>query len=68
MYETLRSAHPHMTVYKKEDIPERYHLKNHHRVGSLFLVADEGYAIVWVSNFRKSRIHGMYEHREYCIL
>jgi len=38
-----------MTVYKKQDIPERYHFKNHYRVPPLLLLADEGYAIVRVS-------------------
>jgi ectonucleotide pyrophosphatase/phosphodiesterase family protein 6 len=46
MYERLRTAHSHLTVYKKQDIPEIYHLKKHYRVPPLLLVADEGYAIV----------------------
>jgi ectonucleotide pyrophosphatase/phosphodiesterase family protein 6 len=46
MYETLRTAHSNLTVYKKQDIPEIYHLKKHYRVPPLLLVADEGYAIV----------------------
>jgi len=49
MYERLRSAHPNMTVYKKQDIPERFHIKHHYRVPPLYLLADEGYAIAWVS-------------------
>ena len=49
LYERLRNAHPNMTVYKKEDIPERYHLKKHYRVPPLLLEADFGYAIVRVS-------------------
>jgi len=38
-----------MTVYKKEDIPERYHLKKHYRVPPLLLEADLGYVISGVS-------------------
>ena len=38
-----------MTVYKKQDIPDRYHLKKHYRVPPLYLLADEGYVIVRVS-------------------
>jgi len=38
-----------MTVYKKEDIPDRYHLKHHYRVPPLLLLSDDGYAIVFVS-------------------
>ena len=37
---------PHMSVYKKEDIPERYHYKNHYRIKDILLVADEGWFIL----------------------
>ena len=47
---TNLSGVDHMTVYKKEDIPDRYHLKEHYRVPPLLLVADEGYAILRVTN------------------
>ncbi|XP_039265278.2 ectonucleotide pyrophosphatase/phosphodiesterase family member 7-like [Styela clava] len=43
VYETLKSAHSHMDVYYKEDIPERYHYKNHERVPSIVVVAHPGY-------------------------
>lgn len=46
IYQRLRSAHHNLTVYKKQDIPERYHYKNHYRVAPLLLEADEGYVIV----------------------
>jgi len=49
MYERLRNAHPNMKAYKKEDIPDRYHIKEHYRVPPLYLVTDEGYGIAWVS-------------------
>jgi len=38
-----------MTAYKKQDIPERYHFRTHYRIPPLYLLADEGYAIVRVS-------------------
>lgn len=53
LYERLRSAHPNLTVYKKQDIPERYHLKNHYRTPPLLLIADEGYVIVRNKSTRK---------------
>ena len=37
---------PHISVYKKEDIPERYHYKNHYRIKDVLLVADEGWFIL----------------------
>ena len=37
---------PHLNVYKKEEIPERYHFKNHYRIKDVLLVADEGWYIL----------------------
>ncbi|ELU15899.1 hypothetical protein CAPTEDRAFT_108158 [Capitella teleta] len=47
MYDALNGL-PHMTTYKKEDLPDRFHLKEHYRVAPLVLVADEGYGILRV--------------------
>jgi len=43
--ENLNKA-PHLTAYLKEDIPERYHFKNHYRIKQILLVADEGWSIL----------------------
>ncbi|MBD3616937.1 MAG: alkaline phosphatase family protein [Gracilimonas sp.] len=45
VYTALKQNEEHFKVYKKENIPERYHLKNHPRVPELLLVADLGYTI-----------------------
>ncbi|XP_067126584.1 ectonucleotide pyrophosphatase/phosphodiesterase family member 5-like [Centruroides vittatus] len=45
VYNTLKNAHPNMTVYKKENIPERWHYKNHRRIMPIIAVADQGYLI-----------------------
>ncbi len=45
VYSALKEKEDHYRVYKKEEIPERYHLKNHHRVPELLMVADLGYTI-----------------------
>jgi len=37
---------PHLNVYKKEEIPERYHFKNHYRIKDVLLVAEEGWYIL----------------------
>lgn len=37
---------PHLSVYKKEEIPDRYHYKNHYRIKDVLLVADEGWFIL----------------------
>lgn len=45
VYQSLKAGEDHYKVYRKEDIPERYHLKNHKRVTDLIMVADLGYFI-----------------------
>ncbi|MFQ6677313.1 MAG: ectonucleotide pyrophosphatase/phosphodiesterase [Fidelibacterota bacterium] len=58
---------PHMEVYKKEEIPDRYHFKNHYRIKDILLVADEGWYILdkkyfgfdkWSLKFLKGGTHG----------
>ncbi len=46
VYQALKSAEENYRVYKKEDLPERYHLKNHRRVEDIIMVADLGYTIL----------------------
>ncbi|KAE8605333.1 hypothetical protein XENTR_v10015066 [Xenopus tropicalis] len=45
VYDLLRNCHPHMKVYRKEEIPERWHYKHNSRIQPLLLVADEGWMI-----------------------
>lgn len=42
------SSVPHLHVYRKADIPSRWHYKNHRRILPILLVADEGWMIVKV--------------------
>jgi len=44
VYDALQHV-PGLKVYKKEDIPEHYHIKNSHLTLSLLLVASKGYSI-----------------------
>jgi len=44
-YQVLRKAHPHMQVFKKNQIPARFHHQNNARIAPLVLLADEGYYI-----------------------
>jgi predicted AlkP superfamily pyrophosphatase or phosphodiesterase len=41
-----RLRHPHVKVWRKKDIPESLHYKNHPRIGELLAVADEGWYLV----------------------
>lgn len=45
IYNALKEKEENFKVYLKENIPERYHLKNHPRVPDLLMVADIGYTI-----------------------
>ncbi|XP_036910063.1 ectonucleotide pyrophosphatase/phosphodiesterase family member 5 [Sturnira hondurensis] len=46
VYRALAHAHPNMTVYKKEEIPERWHYKYNSRIQPIIAVADEGWYIL----------------------
>lgn len=45
IYNALKNASEHITVYYKEDIPDRWHYKHNRRIPEIFAVADEGYYI-----------------------
>jgi predicted AlkP superfamily pyrophosphatase or phosphodiesterase len=45
IYGALRNAHPHLRVYKREEIPLRYHYSTHHRIPPIIGIADEGWSI-----------------------
>lgn len=45
VYHKLKDAHPNMTVYLKDQIPERFHYKNNRRITPIIALADEGYMI-----------------------
>lgn len=45
VYQALKAGEDNYKVYKKEDIPDKYHLKGHKRVTDLIMVADIGYFI-----------------------
>ncbi|KAL4648133.1 ectonucleotide pyrophosphatase/phosphodiesterase family member 7-like [Arapaima gigas] len=43
VYGALKGAHPHLHVYKKEEIPARLRYSKHPRILSILLYADPGY-------------------------
>lgn len=45
VYASLKKNEKHYSVYKKADIPDRFHLKNNARTPDLLMVADLGYTI-----------------------
>lgn len=46
VYQALKAHAEHYEIYKKENLPERYHLKHSRRVSDLIMVADLGYTIL----------------------
>ncbi len=49
VYDALKNAHPNLTVYKKEEIPEHFHIRKHERIQPIVLLADLGFNINSVS-------------------
>ncbi|KAJ7989443.1 hypothetical protein DPEC_G00304590 [Dallia pectoralis] len=45
VYKALKGAHPHLHVFKKEEIPERLHFANNNRILPIILFSDPGYVI-----------------------
>ncbi|MEO8448332.1 MAG: ectonucleotide pyrophosphatase/phosphodiesterase, partial [Gemmatimonadota bacterium] len=45
VYERLRGKNPHLAVYRKRDVPARFHFNAHPRITPLVLIADEGWSI-----------------------
>jgi len=44
-YQRLKDAHPNLQVYRKGEIPERFHYNDHRRVTPIVAIADEGWTI-----------------------
>jgi predicted AlkP superfamily pyrophosphatase or phosphodiesterase len=45
VYGRLAGAHPHLSVYRKEEIPERLHYRDSPRVAPIIALADEGWRV-----------------------
>jgi predicted AlkP superfamily pyrophosphatase or phosphodiesterase len=41
----LRGRHPHLTVYRREETPDRLHYRDHPRIAPVLALADEGWMI-----------------------
>lgn len=56
VYGALKGAHPHLHVYKKEEMPERLRFSNNARILPIVLYADPGYLINGVSGRTITRV------------
>lgn len=50
VYNQLKAHENHYRVFRKDDLPERFHLKNNRRIPSLVVVPDLGYMIIKEQN------------------
>jgi len=57
IYRSLADCHPNMTVYLREDTPDRWHFRNNARITPILGLADLGWSITYRELFN--------EHREY---
>lgn len=53
VYSTLKSKAPaHVTIYRKQELPERFHYGKSRRVGDIVVIADEGWAMTSRERYR----------------
>ncbi len=55
IYRRLKNAHPHLHIYKKAEIPERFHYRNNRRIMPIIGIADEGWSITSRAYFERNR-------------
>jgi len=55
IYQKLKSAHPRLQVYKKEELPKRFVYGSHKRVPQIIALADEGWSITSRGYFERNR-------------
>ncbi|NIR47716.1 alkaline phosphatase family protein, partial [candidate division KSB1 bacterium] len=58
VYRKLKDAHPHMGVYRKREIPERFHYRDHPHIPKILAIADEGWSITSHEGVRPHYIRG----------
>lgn len=58
VYRALRTAHPHLHVYRKGEVPAHYRFGTHQRVTDLVLIADDGWTITARDRFASFRAGG----------
>jgi predicted AlkP superfamily pyrophosphatase or phosphodiesterase len=58
VYASLKAAEDNYSVYLKDELPDRYRLKNHSRVPEIVVVADIGYTITTRDRFEARGVSG----------
>ena len=52
IYSSLKSKAPHVSVYRKQEIPARFHYGTSQRIGGIVVVTDEGWGITSRERYR----------------
>ena len=52
-----------MTAYRREDLPDSYHIKNHRRTAPIVVVPNPGYRIHVVSEMKTSQNFNLYFYK-----
>lgn len=55
VYRALRDAHPHVSVYWKDSIPDRFDYGSHPRIPPIIGIADDGWTIATHPYFERAR-------------
>jgi predicted AlkP superfamily pyrophosphatase or phosphodiesterase len=55
VYRQLRGRHPHLAVYRPEDLPARFHYRDNARIAPVLALADDGWAITTHARARAAR-------------
>ena len=58
LYKSLKGIGNHVQVYKKDEIPDRYHYSNNVRIPPILLVPDDGWWINYNSSLQLNGSHG----------
>ncbi len=58
VYQKLRAASPHLAVFRRDEVPERFHFRDNPRITPLVLVAEEGWSITSRSRVATWRAQG----------
>ena len=46
VYQTLKENEENYRVYRKSELPDRYHFSDHYRIPEIIMIADDGYSII----------------------
>ncbi len=58
VFDALKAAENNYTVYRKQDLPDRFRIKNNPRVPEILVVAEAGYSITTRDRFESQGVSG----------